>query len=328
MKQRKLGQSGLSVSALGLGCMGMSEFYGASDEERSLETLNYAFERGVNFFDTADTYGFGHNEELLKGFLANKRQQVILASKCGIVRKKGEYERRIDTHPDYIVTACDASLQRLGTDYIDLYYLHRYNPDVPIEESVGALSRLIEAGKIRNYGLCEVSQTTLRRAHGTHPVTALQSEYSLWSRDPEQNILAATRELNIGFVAYSPLGRGFLTGKVTNTNELEEGDFRKANPRFLDENLKRNLELLEGVQLLAREHGATPGQVALAWLLARGEDIIPIPGTRRKTYLDENIAACDVHLSAQEQARLDDLFSPNRVQGARYTQEGMKGLNA
>jgi len=328
MKKRILGNSNIEVSELGLGCMGMSEFYGPTDDEQSLDTLEHAFDIGVTLYDTADTYGIGHNEELLGRFARGKRDKLVLATKCGIVRQKGKYERSIDTSPAYIKSACEASLKRLETDVIDLFYLHRLNPNVQIEESVGALADLIADGKIKSYGLCEVSEKTLRRAHAVHPVSALQTEYSLWTRDPEQGILAVCRELNAAFVAYSPLGRGFLTGKLTDTKELAEGDFRASNPRFQDENLARNTRLLDSVKEIAAAHGCTAGQVALAWLLAQGRDIIPIPGTRRRKYLDENVAAADVELSQGDLATLDTAFGEGAVSGERYTVEGMKGVNA
>jgi len=328
MKKRILGSSNIEVSELGLGCMGMSEFYGPSDDKQSLDTLEHAFDIGVTLYDTADTYGIGHNEELLGRFSQGKRDKLVLATKCGIVRQKGKYERSIDSSPPYIKSACEASLERLGTDVIDLFYLHRLNPDVQIEESVGALAELIADGKIKSYGLCEVSEKTLRRAHAVHPVAALQTEYSLWTRDPEQGILSVCRELNTAFVAYSPLGRGFLTGTLIDPKELADGDFRALNPRFQDENLERNIRLLDSVKDVASAHGCTAGQVALAWLLTQGNDIVPIPGTRRKKYLDENVAAADVELSREDMATLSEAFGAGTVSGERYTVEGMKGINA
>ncbi len=327
MEKRTLGNSNIEVSALGLGCMGMSEFYGPTDDGQSLDTLEHAFDIGVTLYDTADTYGIGHNEELLGRFARGRRDKIVLASKCGIVRQKGRYERSIDSSPAYIKSACEASLNRLETDVIDLFYLHRLNPDIQIEESVGALSELISDGKIKSYGLCEVSGETLRRAHAVHPVAALQTEYSLWTRDPEQGILSVCRELNTAFVAYSPLGRGFLTGKLTDKKDFAEGDFRASNPRFQDENLARNIRLLGSVKEIAAGHRCTTGQVALAWLLAQGRDIIPIPGTRRRKYLDENVAAADVDLAQDDLAILDAAFGTGTVSGERYTAEGMKGVN-
>ncbi len=327
MKTRILGNSNIEVSALGLGCMGMSEFYGPSDDDQSLDTLEHAFDIGINLYDTADTYGIGHNEELLGRFIRGKRDRLVIATKCGIVRQKGKYERSIDTSPAYIRSACEASLKRLGVDVIDLFYLHRLNPDVQIEESVGAMTDLLAEGKIRSYGLCEVSEKTLRRAHAVHPVAALQTEYSLWTRDPEDGIISVCREQNTAFVAYSPLGRGFLTGKMTDKKELAEGDFRASMPRFQGENIKRNALLLDKVKEIAAAHECTPGQVAIAWLLTRGDDIIPIPGTRRIKYLDENVGALDVELDSKSLDILDAVFSKDAVSGERYTAEGMKGVN-
>lgn len=307
--------------------MGMSEFYGESDDVESLATLERALELGVTMYDSADTYGIGHNEELLSRFIAGKRDNVVIATKCGIIREKGKYERRIDSSPAYIRSACEASLKRLGTDVIDLYYLHRLNPDIPIEESVGALADLITEGKIKSYGLCEVSAKTLRRAHTVHKVAALQTEYSLWSREPEDEILSVCSEQNTAFVAYSPLGRGFLTGTLTDTNDLSDGDFRIANPRFEKENLARNSRLLDAVKDIASQHHCTLGQVSLAWLLSQGPDIIPIPGTRRQSYLQENVESTQVQLTDTDLAELDNVFKRNAVSGDRYTAEGMKGLN-
>ncbi len=328
MTKRTLGNSNIEVSALGLGCMGMSEFYGPSDDNESLATLEHALELGVTMYDSADTYGFGHNEELLGRFAKAKREKIVIATKCGIVREKGKYERSIDTSPAYIRTACEASLKRLGTDVIDLYYLHRLNPSVPIEESVGALADLITEGKIKSYGLCEASEKTLKRAHAVHDVAALQTEYSLWSREPEEGILSACRDQNTAFVAYSPLGRGFLTGKLSDTKALAEGDFRTSNPRFLKDNLERNSRLLDSVKAIASQHNCTVGQVSLAWLLDQGPDIIPIPGTRRKQYLNENMDSTKVILTASDKAELDKVFNRDAISGDRYTAEGMKGLNA
>ncbi|HEV7372937.1 aldo/keto reductase [Arenibaculum sp.] len=329
MQTRNLGLSGLSVSALGLGCMGMSEFYGESNDAESLSTLEYAFEKGVTFYDSADTYGHGHNEELLSAFLRGRRDRVVVATKFGIFRSRDMgYSRRIDNSPDYIREACDASLRRLRTDVIDLYYVHRVNPDVPIEETVGTLAELVAAGKVRAIGLCEVSAATLRRAHAVHPVAAVQSEYSLWTRDPEDGVLPACRDLGVAFVAYSPLGRGFLTGTIRDAGTLSPEDFRRANPRFQDANLEANLARLELVRAIAQERRCTPGQIALAWLLAQGEDIVPIPGTRRRKYLDENCGAAEVRLTATDMERLEAAFPPGATAGERYPAEGMKGINA
>ena len=280
MLTRKLGRTGPVVSAIGLGCMGMSEFYGPHDDTESLDTLEYAFERGITFYDTADTYGLGHNEELLARFLARHRDQVVVATKFGIVRQQGQYARRIDTSPAYVMQACDNSLKRLGIDTIDLYYAHRLNPATPVEDTIGALSELVRANKIRAIGLSEVSSATLRRAHAVHPVTAVQSEYSLWTRDPEDGVLETCRELGVSFVPYSPLGRGFLTGTIRSVDSLAEDDFRRTlQPRLQGENLAKNLSLVDAVQAIATEKGCTPAQLALAWVLAQGEHIIPIPGT-------------------------------------------------
>lgn len=328
MHLRSLGRSGLSVSALGLGCMGMSEFYGPSDDEESLATLVHAFERGVTFYDTADTYGHGHNETLLGRFLQSRRESVVVATKCGIFREKNSYARAVINTPEYIRSCCDASLQRLGVDVIDLFYIHRMNlMETPLEDSIGALADLVKSGKVRAIGLCELSPGTLRKAHAIHPIAALQSEYSLWTRDPEQGVLEACRELGVAFVAYSPLGRGFLTGTITETQGLAPGDFRAHAPRFNDENLNKNLERLALVRAIADAHSATPGQIALAWLLAQGEDVIPIPGTRKQTRIDENVGAADIQLSSEDLANLSAAFPAGGTAGDRYTAEGMKGVN-
>ena len=326
MQHRPLGRTGQSVSALGLGCMGMSEFYGARDDGESLATLEAALAAGIDFFDTADTYGHGHNEELVGRFLKGKRDRVVLATKFGIVRKPGTYERRVDNSPVYIRAACDASLQRLGVERIDLYYMHRRNPDVPVEESVGAMAELVKAGKVKALGLSEISVDTLRRAHKVHPIAAVQSEYSLWTRDPELGMLQACAELGVTFVAYSPLGRAFLTGTVGNPDKLPEGDFRKASPRFQAEALERNNRLVAALEKFAAEHKAKPAQIALAWLLGKHPHVVPIPGTKRRTYLVENAAAADIKLAAADIAELDRIFAPDAVAGARYTEEGMKGV--
>ena len=328
MHMRVLGNSGIEVSALGLGCMGMSEFYGPSEDSVSLATLEFALASGVTLYDSADTYGLGHNEELLGRFIRGKRDRIVVATKCGIVLEKEKYERRIDSSPAYIRSACEASLRRLGVEAIDLYYLHRLSADIAIEESVGALADLVKAGKIRSIGLCEVSPETLARAHTVYPVSAVQSEYSLWTRDPEAEILPACRERNIAFVAYSPLGRGFLTGRITSTEDLAGNDFRRSNPRFQAENMARNARLLEVVENVAGRHDCKPGQVALAWLLAQGTDIVPIPGTRRQSYLAENAASVDIRLSSDDLGLLAGAFHPAAISGERYTPEGMKGVNA
>ena len=326
MQHRPLGRTGQSVSALGLGCMGMSEFYGARDDVESLATLEAALAAGIDFFDTADTYGHGHNEELVGRFLKGKRDKVVLATKFGIVRKLGTYERRVDNSPAYIRSACDASLKRLGVERIDLYYMHRRNPDVPVEDSVGAMAGLMQQGKVKALGLSEVSVETLRRAHKVHPIAAVQSEYSLWTRDPEQGMLQACAELGVTFVAYSPLGRAFLTGTVSNPDKLPEGDFRKASPRFQAEALERNNRLVASLETFAAEHKAKPAQIALAWLINKHPHVVPIPGTKRRTYLAENAAAAEIKLNVADIAELDRIFAPGAVAGARYSEEGMKGV--
>jgi aryl-alcohol dehydrogenase-like predicted oxidoreductase len=326
MQHRSLGRTGQSVSALGLGCMGMSEFYGTRDDVESLATLEAALAAGIDFFDTADTYGHGHNEELVGRFLKGKRDKVVLATKFGIVRKPGTYERRVDNSPAYVRSACDASLKRLGVERIDLYYMHRRNPDVPVEESVGAMAELVREGKVKALGLSEVSVETLRRAHKVHPIAAVQSEYSLWTRDPEQGMLQACAELGVTFVAYSPLGRAFLTGTVGNPDELPEGDFRKASPRFQAEALERNNRLVASLEKFATEHKAKPAQIALGWLINKHPHVVPIPGTKRRTYLAENAEAAEIKLNAADIAELDRIFAHGAVAGARYTEEGMKGV--
>lgn len=328
---RILGRS-LKVSAIGFGAMGMSEFYGPSDDIASVKLLHEAADRGVTLIDTADLYGRGHNELLIGEFLRTRRAQrsaIKIATKCGIERPAGgNPPRRINNSREYIRRCCDASLRRLGVECIDLYYIHRVDPGVPIEETMGCLAELVEEGKIAHAGLCEVSAATLARAHKVHPVAALQTEYSLWSRDVEDEILPLTQELGIGFVAYSPLGRGFLSGRLTATSSLAEGDFRRANPRFQDDNLAHNLGLLDSVRAVAARHGAAPGQVALAWLLAQGGNIVPIPGTRRSAYLAENLGAAALTLQEADLSLLDQAMASSAVHGARYGSEGMAGINA
>lgn len=330
---RMLGSS-LAVSALGFGAMGMSEFYGPSDDIASLKLLHEATERGVTLFDTADLYGRGHNELLIGEFVRVHRAQrnagtLKIATKCGIERPAGGAPpRRINNTPEYIRRCCEASLKRLGVDCIDLYYIHRVDPAVPIEDTMGCLADLAREGKIAHAGLCEVSAATLERAHRAHPVAALQTEYSLWSRDVESQILPMAKSLGIGFVAYSPLGRGFLSGRLTQTAPLAEGDFRRANPRFQDENMARNLTLLGAVREVAGRYGAAPGQVALAWLLAQGQNIVPIPGTRHSAYLAENLGAAVLTLSGADLALLGRSMDPGAVHGARYSVEGMQGIDA
>ena len=329
MKQRSLGQAKTPVSAIGLGCMGMSEFYGDSDDSVSLLTLARALELGVNFFDTADTYGSGHNETLLGRFLkqggAARRAQVVIATKFGIVREPGKYERTIDNSPAYIRACCEASLQRLGVDTIDLYYCHRRNPDVPIEDMVGAMADLVKAGKVRQIGLSEVSAKTLRAACAVHPVAALQSEYSLWTREPEQEMLKVCAELGTTFVAYSPLGRAFLTGTV-DASSLADNDFRKRNPRFTGDAGAANHRLVESLTVFSAARGMTNAQIALAWLLNKHPHVVPIPGTRRINYLEQNAAAADYQLPTKDIAELDTLFTPDRVSGPRYLKAGLMGI--
>ena len=329
MQRRSLGSSGATISALGLGCMGMSEFYGASDDAQSLEILARAVDLGIDFLDTADTYGLGHNERLIGDFLRRGgpvlRQKLVIATKFGIVRQAGKYERRIDNSPEYIRSACEASLQRLGVDTIDLYYCHRRNPDTPIEETTGAMAELVAAGKVRQIGFSEISADTLRRACAVHPVAAVQSEYSLWSREPEQGMLQTCAELGTTFVAYSPLGRAFLTGTV-HTEALADGDFRKNNPRFAGEAEAINRRLVDELGRFAAARNLTNAQVALAWLLDKHDNVVPIPGTRRMAYLEQNAAAASHRLSPAEIDELDRLFDPALVAGARYPAAGMVGI--
>lgn len=322
---RRLGPSGPTVSALGLGCMGMSYAYGSADETESLATLDRALELGVDFLDTADIYGPHANEELLGRFLQGRRERVFLATKFGFVPDPADPERRsISGRPEYVRQAVEASLQRLRTDRIDLYYQHRVDPNVPIEDTVGAMAELVAQGKVRYLGLSEPSAQTLQRAQAVHPITAVQNEYSLWTRDPERNdVLATCVRLGIGFVPYSPLGRGFLTGAITDAGALSSDDFRLSTPRFQGENFDRNLGLARQVQALAADKGCTPAQLALAWVLAQGEHIVPIPGTKRRKYLEDNVGAVNLTLSPAELAQLDAWFRPEAIAGARYTEAGM-----
>ncbi|MCG8553318.1 MAG: aldo/keto reductase [Desulfobacterales bacterium] len=327
MKKRQLGTQGPMVSAIGLGCMAMSEFYGPSNDEMSKTVIRSALEQGVTMLDTSDQYGFGHNEELIGNVLKTWSGEVFVATKFGIVRKPGEYARTICGRPDYVIEACEASLKRLGRETIDLYYVHRVDETVPIEDTVGAMADLVKAGKIRYIGLSEPGETTLRRAHCVHPVAAVQSEYSLWTRDVEARILPTMRELGVALVPYSPLGRGGLTGRLTSGTISGPGDFRSLLPRFSETNIQVNLVHTRHLLDLAASKGVTPAQAAIAWLLAKGDDVVPIPGTRHLTYLDENLKALDICLSAQEMLMLDQAFSPGVIQGERYTPEGMAGLN-
>jgi aryl-alcohol dehydrogenase-like predicted oxidoreductase len=317
MEKRTLGQD-LEVSALGLGCMGMSEFYGRADESNAIETIQRALSLGITFFDTADMYGPFTNEQLVGRALAGHRDEVTIATKFGNVRGANGERQGIRGDAAYVREACDASLERLGVDHIDLYYQHRVDTQTPIEETVGAMKELVEAGKIRHIGLSEASAETIRRAHAVHPVTALQSEWSLWTRDPEDEVLPTVRELGIGFVAYSPLGRGFLSGRIRSTEDLAEDDFRKFHPRFQGENFQRNLDLVAQVDALAAEKGVTPGRLALAWVLARGDDVVPIPGTTRAAHLEENVGALDVELTQDDLDRLERAFPAGATAGDRY----------
>jgi len=327
MKQRQLGQSGIKVSAIGLGCMGMSEFYGSSDDRRSVELIHQALDLGVNFLDTADMYGVGANEKLVGSALERRREGVVLATKFGNVRgPKGEF-LGVNGRPEYVRDACEASLKRLGVETIDLYYQHRIDPEVPIEDTVGAMADLVSEGKVRYLGLSEAHPDTLRRAHRVHPITALQTEYSLWSREPEEELFGLCRELGVTFVAYSPLGRGFLTGAIQSPDDLEEDDRRRMFPRFQEENFGKNFELVRAVEAMASDRGCTPAQLALAWTLAKTPNLVPIPGTRHLERLKENVAAADIELSQADLDRLDAIAPPGFASGLRYPEQAMKALN-
>jgi aryl-alcohol dehydrogenase-like predicted oxidoreductase len=327
VQQRKLGQNGPAVSEIGLGCMGMAEFYGPRNDAESVATIRRALELGVTLLDTADMYGVGASEKIVGQAIAGKRDQVFLATKFGNVRGEDGSFLGINGRPEYVLSACDASLKRLGVEVIDLYYLHRVDTATPIEETVGAMATLVEQGKVRYLGLSEASATTLRKAHGVHPITALQMEYSLWTRDAEAEMLPLCRELGIGFVAYSPLGRGFLTNRFQTADDLPSGDGRRNFPRFQEENFRKNLELVKAVEEMARIKGCTASQLALAWVMAQGKDVVPIPGTKQRMYLEQNVAAIDVSLTAADLERLGTIFPPGAATGTRYPAHAMQNLN-
>jgi aryl-alcohol dehydrogenase-like predicted oxidoreductase len=325
MEKRTLGQ-GLEVSSMGLGCMGMSDFYGGRDEGEALATLHRALDLGIDFLDTADMYGGGRNEELVGRAIHGRRDQVILATKFGNVRNPDGSFAGVNGKPGYVRQCCEASLKRLGVDVIDLYYQHRVDPETPIEDTVGAMAALVREGKVRWLGLSEAAPGTIRRAHAVHPIAALQTEYSLWSRDPEDELLPTIRELGIGFVAYSPLGRGFLTGQIRQIDDLEADDYRRNSPRFQGENFQKNLALVDEINALATQKGCAPSQLALAWVLAQGKDIVPIPGTKRRKYLEENVRALEVKLDAEDLARIDRMIPPGAASGARYAPHALRAV--
>jgi aryl-alcohol dehydrogenase-like predicted oxidoreductase len=328
MKVKSLGSQGLSASEIGLGCMGMSEFYGQKDDAESIKTIQRAHELGVTFFDTANMYGPFTNEVLVGKAIQPFRKEITLATKFGIVRDlDNPLARGINGKPEYVKSSCEASLKRLNVEVIDLYYLHRKDPDTPIEETVGAMADLVKEGKIKGIGLSEVNGETLRKANAVYPITALQSEYSLWSRDPESEVLSVCKELGIAFVAYSPLGRGFLTGQIKKVEDFDDDDFRKSSPRFSGDNFNKNLELVKKVELIAQQKGCTPAQLALAWVMAQEDFIFPIPGTKRIKYLEENIKAADINLTKDDLAEIENVFPKDAASGTRYTEAGMKSLN-
>lgn len=327
METRKLGRQGLEVSALGLGCMGMSDFYGTRDEAESIATINRALDLGVTFLDTADMYGVGANEELIGRAVRERRDGVVVATKFGNVRGPDGSFRGVNGHPDYVRQSCDASLKRLGLDVIDLYYQHRVDPKVPIEDTIGAMAGLVTAGKVKYLGLSEASPATIRRAHAVHPISALQTEYSLWTRDPEDEILPTLRALGIGFVPYSPLGRGFLTGQFKSPDDLEAGDSRRNHPRFQGAAFAKNLDLAKAVETIAAEKGCTPAQLALAWVLTQGNDIVPIPGTKRRTYLEDNLGALTVTLDDADLRRIDRALPAGTATGTRYPEASMAAID-
>ncbi len=327
METRTLGRSGLEVSALGLGCMGMSEFYGATDRAESIATIHKAIDDGCTFLDTADMYGSGANEELVGEALEGRREQVVLATKFGNMRGPGGSFLGVNGSPDYVVRCCDESLRRLGVDVIDLYFQHRVDPKTPIEDTVGAMAELVTQGKVRYLGLSEAAPDTIRRAVKIHPIAALQTEYSLWSREPEDGLLALCRELGIGFVAYSPLGRGFLTGRFRRFEDIPDDDYRRHSPRFQGENFEKNIELVKAVEAIAGEKGCTSSQLAIAWVLAQGNDIVPIPGTKRRTYLTENLAALEIELSSRDLEGIEGAFPKGAASGNRYPEASMAAVN-
>lgn len=327
MEQRALGKQGLRVSAMGLGCMGMSDFYGAHDDAESIRVIHRAIELGVSFLDTADMYGPFTNEQLVGRAIRDRRDRVIVATKFGNVRAPDGSFLGIDGSPAYVRKACDASLQRLGVDHIDLYYQHRVDPKTPIEDTVGAMAELVKAGKVRYLGLSEAAPATIRRAHAVHPISALQTEYSLWSRDPEDEIFPTVRELGIGFVAYSPLGRGFLTGRFQRPEDIPADDWRRNNPRFQGENFAKNLHLVQRIEEIARRRNAKPSQIAIAWVMAQGQDIVPIPGTKHVKYLEDNVAAAEIRLNADELRAIDAIAPKGAAAGMRYPEAGMRSVN-